>query len=183
MSTSSPLNKKLKEAFSIDGRALVAYRVALGLCVLLELLARLPDIKAHYTDAGILPRAEAWAHFPQTTALSIHFLFGGQAGQGLLFALTAAAAGLLISGYRARFAAIASWYLVISLQSRNEMVLYGGDHYLRILLFWAMFLPLGPKAKTASALLSPWTAGCRETVKRHPGSACSQPRIALLISR
>jgi len=37
---------------------------------------------------------------------------------------------------------VISWFLLISLQNRNPIVLQGGDILLRMLAFWAMFVPL-----------------------------------------
>lgn len=36
-----------------------------------------------------------------------------------------------------------SWYLHISQQIRNPLVLHNGDVYIRCYLFFSMFLPLG----------------------------------------
>src|SRR5215210_4692651 len=49
----------------------------------------------------------------------------------------------MLVGYRTRPMTILVWVLVLSIQNRNPLVLSGGDSLLRLLLFWAMFLPLG----------------------------------------
>ncbi len=74
---------------------------------------------------------------------SLHAWTGSVAGQTILFACAAACAVALILGYRTRLALVLSWLLLASLQARNPMLQYGGDHLLRMLLFWSMFLPLG----------------------------------------
>ena len=55
-------------------------------------------------------------------------------------------------GYRARLATIACWFLVMSIHNRNPMILSAGDILLRLLLFWAMFLPLGARYSVDAAL-------------------------------
>ena len=130
--------------FSIDGRSLAAFRIGVGALVLVDLWTRSTAIEQHYTDAGVLPR-EAYTRLLSVSdwQWSIHFLTGDVAGQSTLFLLAAAAAFALIAGYRTRAASILSWALLVSLQTRNPMLLYGADQLLRLLLFWSMFLPLG----------------------------------------
>ena len=130
--------------FGVDGRSLAAFRIGLGALVVADLLTRAPAIAQHYTDGGVLPRDA----FARLVALSdwhwsIHLWTGSVAGQAALFLATAVAAGALLLGYRTRTATAVTWLLVVSMQARNPMVLYGADQLLRLLLFWAMFLPLG----------------------------------------
>ena len=49
---------KCEEIFGIDLRSLALLRVGLALLVIIDLVQRSFDLKAHYTDLGILPR---WA--------------------------------------------------------------------------------------------------------------------------
>jgi hypothetical protein len=60
-----------------------------------------------------------------------------------VFAVQALIAVALLAGYRTRAATFATAFLTLSLQIRNPHVIQGGDGLLRILLFWAIFLPLG----------------------------------------
>ena len=55
-------------------------------------------------------------------------------------------------GYRTRFCAVATWFLVMSMQVRAGMVLHGGDDLLRVLLFWSMFVPLNGRFSLDRAL-------------------------------
>lgn len=58
-----------------------------------------------------------------------------------------------------------SWYLHISQQIRNPLVLHNGDVYIRCYLFFSMFLPLGASrlrarfANEPQARFGPWTRG------------------------
>src|SRR5680860_1821634 len=63
--------------------------------------------------------------------------------QAAMLLLTAAAALCMLVGYRTRLMTVIVWILIVSIQVRNPFVLSGADSLLRVLLFWAMFLPLG----------------------------------------
>jgi hypothetical protein len=130
--------------FAIDMRSLALFRICIGSVLLVDLLARSADIQQHYSDLGVLPR-EALGRLLLLSKWhwSIHTWTGSVAGQILLFANAAVCAVALILGYRTRLALAVSWLLLASLHSRNPMLQYGGDHLLRMLLFWSMFLPLG----------------------------------------
>jgi hypothetical protein len=60
----------------------------------------------------------------------------------ILFLIGIAFAVGFTVGYRTRLCAIASWFLLSSMQFRNPVVVHGGDILLRLLLFWCMFAPL-----------------------------------------
>ena len=57
-----------------------------------------------------------------------------------------------MAGYRTQVATILVWFFAISLQSRNPMILTGGDSLLGLLLFWSMFLPMGARFSVDSAM-------------------------------
>jgi hypothetical protein len=129
---------------AVDARALAAFRVALGTLLVADLLLRARDLRAFYTDAGVLPRAVL---FDVTGPywLSLHVVSGAATVQALLFVVAALVAVALAVGYRTRTVTVVSWVLLLSLQHRNPVVLNGGDTLLRMLLFWAMFVPLGAR--------------------------------------
>jgi len=142
----------------VDERALAAFRVALGTVVLLDLLLRLGDVRAFYTDAGVLPRGLLFETYSTIGRLSLHALSGGLAWQLALFGATAVAALALAAGYRTRLATVATLVLVGSLHARNPVVLTFGDSILRRLLVWSVLLPLGARWSvdaTGSQGLSP----------------------------
>src|SRR5262245_4660489 len=62
--------------------------------------------------------------------------------QALLFLIAGGCAVFLLLGYHTRLATIASWALMVSLNSRNPIIVVG-DTLFRALLFWAIFLPWG----------------------------------------
>ncbi|MBT8459051.1 MAG: HTTM domain-containing protein [Boseongicola sp.] len=170
-----PVRKRiasLTDIFGVDLRTLALFRVLLGIYLLVDLASRARDLTAHYTDFGVLPRDIAAAQL-SPGALSIHFL-GGSAGFTLtLFAIAAVFAFLLLIGWRTRAVTIISWALLLSLQNRNVMVLSGEDNLALLLLFWAMFLPLGARFSVDAALNS--------KPDPHPNAYLSVATFALLI--
>lgn len=134
-----------QKQFGIDCRSLILFRVGLALLILADLFMRLQDLTAHYTDSGILPRHDLIAHFLGRSEFSFHLISGTWGGQLILFAIQAIFALFLLVGYHTRVATILSWVFLCSLQTRNPLILNGGDFVLRMLLFFAMFIPLDRK--------------------------------------
>lgn len=137
--------KYSRKVFSIDTRSLAFFRICLALLILFDLSVRVKALVAHYTDFGVLSVGAFNEHYGNLYWWSIHLLSGSVWFQILLFSIAAGFAVLLLLGYYTRTAMFFSWILLISLQTRNPLVLQGGDIFLRVLAFWALFLPLGVK--------------------------------------
>lgn len=142
---------RLRDVFGIDLRTLALFRVGLGALLLADLALRARDLTAHYTDAGILPRA-ALLDTLSVGSFSLHLLNGTFAFQAVMFTLAAIFATMLLLGSRTRIATIVSWVLLLSLQNRNPQILSAGDSLLLLLCFWSMFLPLGARYSFDAAL-------------------------------
>jgi len=172
MARARSFSARLRAWFGIDLRSLALFRVALGALLLVDLASRARLLETNYADLGAHPRELVLAYETAAALPWPHLLFGSTLAQGLLFAAAAVAALLLALGWHTRLATVASWLLLTSLQARNPLVLDGGDHLLRVLLFWSMFLPLGARAS--------WDA-------RHPAAdaapdlVCSPASAALLL--
>ena len=173
----SPVKKLLRylqAAYSLDLRSLALFRVALGAVLLGDLIWRAGDMMVFYTDFGVLPRAALLDKFSPADRFSIHMMSGQLIFQAMLFVAAAAFSVMLIAGIRTRLAAFASWFMVVSIQSRNPIILQGGDVYLRLLAFIAIFLPIGALYSVDSAL--------REPGKEKPKFAhFSTPGLALIV--
>ena len=141
----------LKTVFGIDLRTLALFRVMVALMILADLISRARDLTAHYTDAGILPRAEH-LRLPGGWRWSLHLLSGSATVEAVLFAIAAVIALALLVGYRTRLVTVLSWLFLASLQARNPTLIQGGDNLLLLLLFWGMFLPLGARFAIDAAL-------------------------------
>ncbi len=142
----------VEEMFGMDLRTLALVRVGMGLLILGDLWIRGTDLADHYTDLGILPRGIQLEKYTNLWEFSIHWTTGTVLGTSILFGIAAAAAMMLMVGYRTRFFTFVSWIFIISLQNRNAMVNHSGDVLFRMLIFWSMFLPLGARYSVDAAL-------------------------------
>lgn len=136
----------IRARLGIDLRALAAFRIALGLVILTDLLVfRVPGLVPFYTDAGVFPRSALAETYPAFASASIHAVSGSPWIQGVLFVVAGIFAICLCLGYRTRLATLVSVVLLASIQIRNPHVLNGGDTILTSLLFLGLFLPLGAR--------------------------------------
>lgn len=133
-------------SFAIDFRSMAAFRIAIGTVILWDVVTRAVDLRAHYTDSGVLPREIARASGSEWFSLfSLSYLSGSAWFQSSVLILLGVAAGCLIAGWRTRAASIVCWFVVLSVHARNPLILSRADLLLRTLLFWSMFLPLGAR--------------------------------------
>lgn len=144
----------LSRLAGIDTRSLALLRVSLAALVLVDLALRARELVAFYTDAGVLPTWAVVEWLGVQSRLVAHAWGGSATYQALLFAITGIAALGMLLGYRTRLATAVTWFLVASLQARNPTLNNGGDHLLRIMLFWSMFVPLGARWSIDRARLS-----------------------------
>lgn len=144
---------RLPELFGIDLRTLALFRVMLAGVTAFDLLRRLADVRAFYTDFGVMPRA--WlTQTGDTWRLSLHMANGETWFQASVIAAQALLALMVLAGYRTRVAAVLSFVLLGSLHNRNPMILIGGDNLLMCLWFWALFLPIHARWSVDAALSS-----------------------------
>ncbi len=120
-------------------------RIGIGFVLLTDLFIRSLSIKAFFTDEGVLPITILKEYNWSPTYFSFHTLSGDLWWQIALFIINTLCITLLIVGYRTRLFTFICWVLLTSLQNRNPFILQGGDDLLRILLFWAVFLPWGER--------------------------------------
>lgn len=137
--------RRVQEAIGLDVRSLALFRIAIAALILIDLSVRATFLEAHYTDFGLLPRAPLIEQFSPPWRISLHFLSGKLPIEACLFVIAAVFATMLLIGYRTRLATFLSWFLMLSLHTRNPMVLQAGDLFFRNLLFWGLFLPLGAR--------------------------------------
>ena len=139
------LIKKWLQGMALDLRSLALMRIAYAACMLFDLAIRATDLTAHYTDWGAQPGYVVTKLSWDPAFFSLHLMQTSLEGQALLFLVAAFAYLCLLVGYRTRVAGWVSWFFLISLQNRNPLILDGGDLYLRCLLFWLLFCPLGAR--------------------------------------
>jgi len=142
--------RRSREVFGLDLRALAALRILSATLLLASLCDRLRDFTAFYTDVGVLPEAAArnGARFAPWDGISWLHPFAWLPdpwGSASLFAVAAVAAIFLLLGRQTRPAGLLAWLMLTGIDNRNPLVIDGGDDFLRLLLFWGLFLPLGAR--------------------------------------
>ncbi|WP_436346233.1 HTTM domain-containing protein [Natronorubrum sp. FCH18a] len=138
------LRTALRRRVRIDTRTLAVFRVVVGLLVVADLFLRSRNFTYFYTDDGVAPRSlvlDATASDP----FSIYHLTTDPTLIAALFVLQGLIAVQLIVGYRTRIATVLTFLFVVSLDHHNPFVLSYADTLFRLLLFWAIFLPLGER--------------------------------------
>jgi hypothetical protein len=138
-STGARLRALLDAWFSVDVRALAAWRVALGLVVIVDAIdrARTPAL---WSLDGWMPLAMSkigpWRP-------SLPFDVVGHDLWALWVGLLGLAGLALVVGWWSRTAAAVAWVVGVSLQARNPITVYGSDLVLNAMLMWATLLPIG----------------------------------------
>src|SRR3989344_4961087 len=102
----------LKELFGADLRSLALLRVGTALLLLTDLFYRLPNLVAHYTDEGILPRS-ILTYFTPHPSFSLHAAGGSWQFEAVLFLIAGSAACALLLGYKTKAATIISWIFLV----------------------------------------------------------------------
>jgi uncharacterized membrane protein YphA (DoxX/SURF4 family) len=128
---------------TLDDRSLGAGRIALALCLLLDLAKRVPGLSTWYTNEGLLPNHTLLWQPTYDHALSLFYIasYGYEVAVG--FVLCGAAYVMLLLGWRTRLAQVLSLVAVLSLHGRVLFVQNGGNVVLSEICLWTCFLPMG----------------------------------------
>lgn len=137
---------------SLDIRALALMRIAVAAVIMYDLAIRLTDLEAFYCDTGAVPLTMMFEHAWDDHYISIHTMSGLWQVQLVLFLVNFFFAAMLFIGYRTRLFTVLCWFMMLSLHNRNSFILQGGDDLLRMVLFWAMFIPWGARYSCDSLL-------------------------------
>jgi hypothetical protein len=127
-------------------------RMCIAAVLMFDLAIRVSDLEVFYTDKGAVPLNMIFQHSWNKYFISIHAMSGMWAIQLCLFILAFFFAAMLFLGYRTRLFTVLSWFMLLSLHNRNVLILQGGDDLLRLVLFWAMFIPWGQRYSCDSLL-------------------------------
>lgn len=133
-----------RDCVRIDTRSLAVFRVLFGLLLLADVLLRSRNFSFYYTDDGVMPQSLAMEMTPDN-AFSVFFFTSDPTLIAGLFVLQALVAIPLILGYKTRLVTITAFLFVISTDYHNPTVTSYADVLYRLLLFWAIFLPLGER--------------------------------------
>jgi len=166
------LGKIIQNVFNLDLRSLALFRICLALVNLIDLLTRFHNLIPHYTNDGVLP-LPALKEVSNPFYWSLFSLSGQASFQLILFILSLIITVFFLIGYNTKISSILLWIFVISLQNRNPALLFAGDDFLRAILFWSMFLPLGVYYSIDSAL--------NTTARPFPKSFLTGATVAFII--
>lgn len=142
----SPLRPgpSLATLLGIDRRSLAAFRIGLGLMLLLDLYGRAKTLRMHYTGEGAYPLALARELVQPDLALFHVFLLSDRVEvQAVLFVVFALLALAFLLGYQTRVVGVLVFVFLVSLMRRNHWNCHTGDAWLSTLVAWSLFLPLG----------------------------------------
>ncbi len=139
----------LRDIFSIDLRTLALFRILLAVAQLYSLYVLWFSMDAFLTDDGLIQRVDLVGN---PFRFSLYFINGSYGFTAFLMAVHTLAALCLLVGYRVRLAAFTAWVLGVSLIGRAYPILQGGDVLLPLLMFWAIFLPVGKVFSIDAAL-------------------------------
>lgn len=140
------------DLFGIDPRALAFLRVGIAFQILRDLAERAPYLADHYSDWGLLPRSVLLETYGNESYLCLHLISGNTYLMGGLFVINAILAVALLVGFRTRLMAILCYVFLLSLEARNPLITNGGDVLFRMVLFWALFMPMGARWSIDAAL-------------------------------
>lgn len=138
------LSHRLLEIFYVDLRSLALLRIGIGSALILDILFRATTLVKYYTDSGIFPRSLIHEVYGDRI-WSLHSISGAWQFEAFLFLLQALFAVMLLAGFKTKISSIISFILLLSIQNRNPVVLYGGDFLLKMTLFWGIFIPWGAR--------------------------------------
>jgi hypothetical protein len=130
---------------SFDRRALACLRIGIAALLMLDLLIRVSDLEAFYSDTGVVPLEMLFKYGWNSYYVSVHTISGLWQVQLLLFLFSFVCAFMLLIGYRTQLFTVLCWFMLLSLHNRNGFILQGGDDLLRMVLFWSIFIPWGSR--------------------------------------
>ncbi len=128
---------------SADPRSLGVFRIALGALLFEDVARRIPDLDAHYSNAGWLPNHFALFRPMSSHLFSLYHAFSTPDEVRVLFGLHLLVNLLLLIGWRTRLMHVFAAVLITSLNSRNIALENGGWVVLNLLTVWTLALPLG----------------------------------------
>ena len=137
---------------SIDPRSLSLVRIGLALCMLVDLTHAAVDFTPLFSDAGVLPRVALHGFWWPGVENSVYLMSGLPQVNTLLLIIQFVAVLSLLIGYRTRLSVMVCLIFTISLQARNFPTNQASDDLMRLLLFGALFVPLGARWSVDAAL-------------------------------
>ena len=159
-----------KHAIGIDTRALAAFRVLMGLLIVGDVISRARNFSFYYTDDGVLSQSLT-QRLTSDGAFSVFYYTSDPTVMAGIFVVTALVGIVLAFGYQTRAMTVIAFLLVISFDHQNPLVTSYADLLFRLLLFWAIFLPLGERWSVDAIHAA--SSSAEDTAEPNDGSAGS----------
>lgn len=172
------IRDRVAAAATLDTRSLAAYRVGLGLLLLVDALLRTRDFSLMFAADGIFPVAALQRFNGDASVWSLAFLIDATWWSGVVLAAEGITGLLLVAGLWLPGTTVAAWIILVSVLRRTAPATNAGDSWLACQLFWSMFLPLGACwSLDARRRSNSWAA---DSAVR-PTSVCSIASAALVL--
>jgi len=160
----------LAATFTLDVRGLAAFRIALGLILVVDCLLRSRDFSIMLAPDGIFPPDVMRAFHGDPLRWSLALCDDSAWWGAVVLAAEGIAGACMAIGWGSRAATIAAWVAVVSVTRRTAPATNAGDVWLCCMLFWAMFLPLAEV----------WSIDARRRTDRR-ATACSVATAAFVL--
>jgi predicted DCC family thiol-disulfide oxidoreductase YuxK len=155
---------------SADLRSLALMRILLGLLLVGDLLPRIAQVDALYSNDGVLTNHYALFRPLAPYQFSFYFAVSSTRDVTVVFLLTLVVYLLFTAGYRTRLFHILSFVCVTSLHARNLLAELPSDALLHVWMAWSLFLPLGARFSVDRLRTS-----LRERREKSPGELNERP--------
>lgn len=139
------------DRIKIDDRSLGIFRILVAILIIVDVILRSRNLTRFYSDSGLSPRSLISEVYPEHIT-SIHFISGDPNIIAILFIIQLFFAILLLIGYKTRIVLFISFILVVSVDIRNPIITSYADTMFRLVLLWAIFLPLGNRFSVDSVI-------------------------------
>ena len=132
--------KFFKSWFTVDSRALGAYRIILGLLCFFDISRRWSIIDIFYINGGLIDPPSTNSYYKYFTLLTT---FTSSWEVHLFFVVGLISSIFLAIGYKTKISHFISAIILISIHNRAVMLENAGDMFFNSMIVWTLFLPLG----------------------------------------
>jgi hypothetical protein len=126
----------------IDSRPLSVFRIFFAALLLKDALYHIPLARWFYSDEGLLPRS-VLLEVARGYRFSLMDAVANEWMAVAFFVLWGGVTACLMLGYRTKLMTLLNFICILSIHERNVYILTSADTVIRVLSFWAMFVPLG----------------------------------------
>ncbi|MBS2028693.1 MAG: hypothetical protein JST54_12395 [Deltaproteobacteria bacterium] len=127
----------------MDLRGIALFRIGLGLFLIFDLLDFAPDLRAWFSNEGVLPLSPFLGQWARSTRFVLMDAFSTPLLVWVYWAIALAVSIAVVLGYRTRLASVLAFVLFAGFQERLPPLFDGSDTVLRLMLFWHMLTASG----------------------------------------